>query len=123
MDDIDTEPLMREVERLKTLQNAMMIEIAEDRGSGFKITAMIIACGAGLFGIFATLHEGLRWEWAVAIAIGATAFHLARQSEKSAVAHRQMLDQIAAELEKAEQRLSSATAKERLLELFGEPAR
>jgi len=123
MDDIDTETLVREMQRLKALQTAMRIELAEDRGSGFKVTAIIIACGAGLFGIFATLHEGLRWEWAVLIAIGAAAFHLARQSEKSAVARRQMLDQIAAELEQAEQRLYSATAKDRFLKLFGEPAR
>lgn len=120
MDDIDTEPLMREVERLKTLQTAMMIEIAEDRGSPAKVIAVMVGCGAGLFGVFATLHEGLRWEWAVAIAIGAAAYHLARQSEKSAAARRERLDQITADLEQAEQRLRSATAKERLLQLFGE---
>ncbi|MBU0813029.1 MAG: hypothetical protein KJ755_21145 [Alphaproteobacteria bacterium] len=120
MDDIDTEPLVREVARLKALQIAMMTEIAQPRGSFVKVTATMIGCGAGLFGVVATLHEGLRWEWAIAIAIGATAYHLARQSEKGVAARRERLDQITADLEQAEQRWRSATAKERLLELFGE---
>jgi hypothetical protein len=116
MDDIDTAPLIQEIERLKALQLSIGSKLTPS--SGPKVIGVFIAFGIGLFGVLATLREGLRWEWAIAIGIGATAYHLARESEKRAVAFREMLARTSAELEAAEQRLNSATAKERLMKML-----